>query len=113
MIIIGKILRKLRHQRGYKQWDVAEKLSISITAYSKFETGATDITLSRLQQIAKIYDLTLAQLLTDGKEEKGPDRGELLKAKQLLEEREKQVNVLQIKLIHLFEEVRALNRTKK
>jgi transcriptional regulator with XRE-family HTH domain len=48
---VGKNIRTLRHQRGWSQEDVANRLGISIPAFSKIETGVTDINLSRLEQI--------------------------------------------------------------
>ena len=58
-----KIFRTLRHQRGWSQEDIANRLGISIPAFSKIETGVTDINLSRLEQIANIYDVNVVNLL--------------------------------------------------
>jgi len=64
MKALGKKIRLLRHQKGWSQEDVAKKLDISIPAFSKIETGITDINLSRLEQIAVLFDMTVVQLLT-------------------------------------------------
>ena len=56
---VGKNIRTLRHQRGWSQEDVAHRLGISIPAFSKIETGVTDINLSRLEQIANIYEVNV------------------------------------------------------
>ena len=40
------------------------RLGISIPAFSKIETGVTDVNLSRLEQIANIYEVSVVQLLT-------------------------------------------------
>lgn len=61
---VGKKIRLLRHQKGWSQQDVAKKLGISIPAFSKMETGITDLNLSRLIQIAKLFNFTAVQLLS-------------------------------------------------
>ena len=63
MNTIGKKIRLLRHQQGWSQDDVAKKLGISIPAFSKIETGISDINLSRLEQIASLFGFSLVELL--------------------------------------------------
>src|SRR3569833_2536194 len=60
---IGKSIRILRHQHGWSQEDIANRLGISIPAFSKIETGVTDVNLSRLDQIANIFEVSVVQLL--------------------------------------------------
>ena len=104
---VGKNIRTLRHQRGWSQEDVAKRLDISIPAFSKIETGITDINLSRLEQIATLFDLTVVQLLTftdgDG-DQKTVNELEVINKK--LMDRETEVIDLQKKVIELFEELR-------
>jgi transcriptional regulator with XRE-family HTH domain len=45
MKTLGKKIRLLRHQKGWSQEEVAKRLDISIPAFSKIETGITDINL--------------------------------------------------------------------
>lgn len=54
---IGEKLRTLRELHGIKQEDIAQRLGISQNTYSKLETGETDLTMSRLEEIAKIYNI--------------------------------------------------------
>jgi transcriptional regulator with XRE-family HTH domain len=42
---VGNNIRTLRHQRGWSQEDIATRLGISIPAFSKIETGVTDVNL--------------------------------------------------------------------
>lgn len=42
-------IRRLRHLRGYKQADMADRLGISTKAYSKLENGQTRLTVDRLR----------------------------------------------------------------
>ena len=103
---IGKNIRTFRHQHGWSQEDVANRLGISIPAFSKIETGVTDINLSRLEQIADIYNVTLLQLLNVYNEELAPIEftSDILKKK--ISEQEAEITSLQRKVIELYEELR-------
>jgi transcriptional regulator with XRE-family HTH domain len=59
----GLKIKKLRELRNYTQEFMAEKLGISQTGYSNIERDETDISLSRLQQIAKVLEIKLQDLL--------------------------------------------------
>jgi transcriptional regulator with XRE-family HTH domain len=48
---LGRKIKLMRQQNGWSQGDVAKRLDISVPAFSKIETGVTDINLSRLEQI--------------------------------------------------------------
>jgi transcriptional regulator with XRE-family HTH domain len=100
-------IKLLRHQQGRTQAIAAEKLGISIPAYSKIEAGITDVNMSRLLQIAEIYNVTVTFLLSENVKIE-PSEVENLKAKnaKLSEE----VNVLQSKAIQLYEELRGLRK---
>lgn len=62
-IKVGLKIKKLRELRNYRQEYMAEKLSMSQTGYSNIERDETDISLSRLQQIAKVLEIRLQDLL--------------------------------------------------
>ncbi|GGG93617.1 hypothetical protein GCM10007415_30710 [Parapedobacter pyrenivorans] len=104
MNALGKKIRLLRHQKGWSQEDVAKRLDISIPAFSKIETGITDVNLSRLDQISRLFGLTVVQLLatTDSEEEKR-QASELASANKKLQERDAEVIELQKKVIDLYE----------
>ncbi|GAA4311671.1 hypothetical protein GCM10023149_06760 [Mucilaginibacter gynuensis] len=107
MKTLGKKIRLLRHQKGWSQEDVAKKLDISIPAFSKIETGITDINLSRLEQIATLFEMSVVQLLTfNNTEEEQKFVNELETIHKKLTERETEVIDLQKKVIELFEELR-------
>lgn len=107
MNTLGKKIRLLRHQNGWSQEDVAKRLDISIPAFSKIETGITDINLSRLEQIAKLFDLSVIQLLTfNDTEEQEKYVSDLEVSNKKLREREAEIIALQKKIIDLFDELR-------
>lgn len=58
-------IRLQRLQRGLSQENMADLLSLSTTAYGDIERGKTDLTLSRLTQIATVLDVSPVALLTD------------------------------------------------
>jgi transcriptional regulator with XRE-family HTH domain len=64
---IGKRLKKLRQFHGLKQDRIAREIGLSQTAYSKIETGDTSLTVTRAAAIAKVFGMTLGELL-DGDE---------------------------------------------
>ncbi|HEY8781489.1 MAG TPA: helix-turn-helix transcriptional regulator [Mucilaginibacter sp.] len=107
MKTLGKKIRLLRHQKGWSQEDVAKRLDISIPAFSKIETGITDINLSRLEQIAILFEMSVVQLLTfsDGEHDQ-KSVSELETINKKLMDRETEVIDLQKKVIELFEELR-------
>jgi transcriptional regulator with XRE-family HTH domain len=57
---------RIKFMRIFKNWtqeDMAEKLNMALSGYSKIERGETDIHFSRLQQIADIFDIELSYLI--------------------------------------------------
>jgi len=56
-------IRKIREQRNYTQDYLAAKLEISQNAYSKIELGYSNITLSRLVNIAEILEVDIETLI--------------------------------------------------
>ena len=103
---VGKNIRTLRHQRGWSQEDVANRLGISIPAFSKIETGVTDINLSRLEQIANIYEVNVVNLLSLEAEDNAPQVSSLSIAQKKILDREAEIANLQRKVILLYEELR-------
>ena len=107
MKTLGKKIRLLRHQKGWSQEDVAKRLDISIPAFSKIETGITDINLSRLEQISNLFEMSVVQLLTfNDLESDQKFVNELEVVNKKLTDRETEIIDLQKKVIELFEELR-------
>jgi transcriptional regulator with XRE-family HTH domain len=106
---LSKKIRLLRHQKGWSQEEVARHLKISIPAFSKIETGITDVNVSRLEELARIFDMSLVQLLTFSDAE-GQDKhdSELEDLTIKLHEREIELLDMQKKIIELYEELRKL-----
>ena len=60
---IADRIRMARHAKGLSQQNVADELELTVAAYSNIERGITDITVSRLQQIARILGKEMSELL--------------------------------------------------
>ena len=52
-MLVGEKIRKIRELKGIKQDTMAEALGITQTSYSKIERNETELSLTRLTQIAK------------------------------------------------------------
>lgn len=86
---------------------MAKRLKISIPAFSKIETGITDVNVSRLEEIAAIFDMSLVQLLTfNDSEEQEKYNSDLEGLTLKLHEREIELIEMQKKIIELYEELR-------
>jgi transcriptional regulator with XRE-family HTH domain len=59
----GEKIRQLRLQRGFSQEAMADSLGLSTTAYGDLERGKTDLTLSRLGQIADALGTSVLTIL--------------------------------------------------
>lgn len=110
MTIIGKNIRKLRQKNGWSQGEVAKRLKISIPAFSKIETGITDINISRLEQIAKLFEVSVLEVISkDGDHTNFGNHSELSALKVKLTAQEEEIIKLQKKVIELYEEIRKIN----
>jgi transcriptional regulator with XRE-family HTH domain len=63
-MVLDKI-RFIRVYKGYSQEYMAYKLGISQRAYSKIERGETKLTLYRLNQICKLLEIDMNEIIHD------------------------------------------------
>jgi len=64
--MIVKLAEKIRFMRLFKGWtqeETAAKLHMVISGYAKIEHGQTDVPFSRLQQIAKLFEIEVTDLI--------------------------------------------------
>jgi transcriptional regulator with XRE-family HTH domain len=62
--IIGRNIRRHREALGVRQGALALQLSITPSALSQIETGKTDISVDRIEQIAEALKLSFYELMT-------------------------------------------------
>lgn len=60
----GDNIRLARQVKGYSQENVAELLGMSSSGYAKIERGESDIAVSRIEEIAKVFEVSPAQLVS-------------------------------------------------
>jgi XRE family transcriptional regulator, regulator of sulfur utilization len=63
MLKIGENIRQIRLHKKLSQENVAEMLNISLLTYGEIERDKKDITLSRLTQIAHVFDVDVNKIL--------------------------------------------------
>jgi transcriptional regulator with XRE-family HTH domain len=60
---VGSNIRRFRELRGYSQDFMADKLGITQSSYGKIEREAVKLTIERLQNIADVLEVDLANLI--------------------------------------------------
>jgi len=60
---LGEKIKKVREFRNYTQDYVAQQLKMTQAGYSRIERSEVDIPFSRLENIAKILDVSTADLI--------------------------------------------------
>ncbi|RRD90931.1 helix-turn-helix domain-containing protein [Conchiformibius steedae] len=56
-------IRFIREQQHITQEEMAEKLNLSASGYSKIERGETKLQFQKLEQIARIFQMNLTDLI--------------------------------------------------
>lgn len=56
-------IEKFRILKNIQRKDIASKLDMTVSGYSKIERGEVDVTFSKIIQIAKILDVEFNELL--------------------------------------------------
>lgn len=135
-----KLYKRIKFFRGINGWTqefMAEKLKMSVIGYGNIERGDTDVTLSRLEEIAKILGIELQELFdSHGKvvinlgetSVNGDNHGEsayqkvtnvrqeveheLEKAQLIIEQQIKQIYLLQQEVEHLKEIIDLLKKQR-
>lgn len=57
---VGKQLKELRVARGWKQYQVADKVELSRASISNIEAGRRSLTLATLKRFAEIYQIDIS-----------------------------------------------------
>lgn len=60
---IGHKIRKIRELKGYSQEYMANQLELSQRSYSRIESNGVDLTLSKLQKISKVLEVSVQKIL--------------------------------------------------
>lgn len=91
---ISERIKSLREKKRYSQYDLADKLGISQSAYLQIEKGKTELSVARLMQLAETLDVSPVDLLgIDFNKESEEDQ---LRIKQLEDQLESTNRLLEI-----------------
>lgn len=107
-------LRLIRVSKGMSQENVAKSLEITVGAYSKIERGVTKLSLNRLADLAKIFDIELNDFIryingeTDSLDRKLSIPGGSVSVHTSSGSMEAEVTLLR-KIISLYDESKELN----
>lgn len=105
---VGWRIRKLRYEKLWSQAYVAKRLNLSISAFCKIEVGITDITMTRLKQIAELYEIPAYEIIKEDDKYtplyRSPEAKRLYK---VIEEKDKKIAALLLKVVDLNDKLHA------
>lgn len=58
-------IKELRVKKKYSQYDMAELLQVGQSTYLQIEKGKTELTINRLNQIAKVLEVSIFEILDE------------------------------------------------
>ncbi len=61
--VIGRRLRTLRAEKGYKQFDLARELNVSQQSYCLYEKNFASVSVETLVKICKLYNVSANYIL--------------------------------------------------
>lgn len=106
---IGNKIKVLRQKNGWSQGQVANRLNISIPAFSKIETGITGINISRLNQIAAMFQVNVYDVICEPSDHPiTASTNEINQCKVELANAQQEIIRLQKRLIRVFDETHHL-----
>ncbi|MEZ5045298.1 MAG: helix-turn-helix transcriptional regulator [Saprospiraceae bacterium] len=60
---MGKIIKKIREDKGFMQKEVSAHLGIGNSNYNKLENGKRELSVAELKQLTLLFNLTADQIL--------------------------------------------------
>ena len=74
---LSEKIKELRKKRDWSQEIVANKLNISLNSYGALERGETDIKLSRLEELARIFEVDISFFFINDAEKTSRRKGDM------------------------------------
>jgi transcriptional regulator with XRE-family HTH domain len=74
---LSEKIKELRKKRDWSQEIVANKLNISLNSYGALERGETDIKLSRLEELARIFEADISFFFINDSEKTSRRKGDM------------------------------------
>ena len=70
-------IKEFRKKRDWSQEIVANKLNISLNSYGALERGETDINLSRVEELARIFEVDISFFFINDSEKLSRRKGDM------------------------------------
>jgi len=77
----GSLISGLRHEKGFTQREIAQRLGICSKTVSKWETGRGFPDVSLIPEISKIFQVDISKLIEGEMPERKPEVGNVKKTK--------------------------------
>ena len=74
---LSEKIKELRKKRDWSQEIVANKLNISLNSYGALERGETDIKLSRIEELARIFEADISFFFINDSEKTSRRKGDM------------------------------------
>jgi len=74
---LSEKIKELRKKRDWSQEIVANKLNISLNSYGALERGETDIKLSRVEELARIFEVDISFFFINDAEKTSRRKGDM------------------------------------
>lgn len=71
---MGKYIAKLRKQKNMTQKELADKINVTDKAVSKWERGKGIPDIVNLEELAKVFGITIVELINSGKDNADADK---------------------------------------
>ncbi|OGS69813.1 MAG: transcriptional regulator [Flavobacteria bacterium RIFCSPLOWO2_12_FULL_35_11] len=102
---IGKIIKKIREDKGLTQQQIAELIHMHRSNYSRVETGERDLSIEAINKIAKYFGMSIDELINfNGKvpNEVTVEDKSLLEQMKLMQELDPEEKNIVFKMIDTF-----------
>jgi transcriptional regulator with XRE-family HTH domain len=100
----------LRAAKGLTQSNVASEIKITASAFAKIERGESDISISRIEAIANVFDLSASEIINQADLIYKTNANSLAKNYSELEHIKNEINRLNKMVESLTERVRKIER---
>ena len=98
---ISDNIRYYRNLKGWSQEEIADKLDVSLPTYSRIERNISGVSFKRIEQLAKVFGITVVELVSTENHKNNTTEIETLK--KIITEKDKEIISLQQKIIDLLE----------
>lgn len=66
---VGKQIQELREARGWRQWELAEKVGVSRSTVSNIESGRRSLTLETLRRFCDVFQINISYFAIESDED--------------------------------------------